>query len=308
MKWISNLVAAALLSFATLGAQAETVVEYIHTDALGSPVVVTDVNQNVVERSEYEPYGRLLNRPVSDGLGYTGHVSDAATGLAYMQQRYYDAEIGRFLSVDPVTTNSKTGGNFNRYWYANNNPYRFIDPDGRYVCTGSRSACTNFEKALEQARKASGSARLTGGEKNILKTVVEFYGKNRENNGVAVSFREKGLVQGTALRRTDGGADITLVAGKSLQEHGRDIVHEGSHGVDDKVRGRSIETRAERKETEIKAYAAQAYFQKAENFSTSWNDGWSVKEQRIVPENIERQAESSVRRACGQTASGSCGN
>lgn len=131
MKWISNLVAAALLSFASLGVQAETVVEYIHTDALGSPVAVTDVNQNVVERSEYEPYGRLLNRPVSDGPGYTGHVSDAATGLAYMQQRYYDPMIGVFLSVDPVVVSSAVGEDFNRYRYAKNNPYKFVDPDGR---------------------------------------------------------------------------------------------------------------------------------------------------------------------------------
>jgi RHS repeat-associated protein len=51
-------------------------------------------------------------------------------------QRYYDPQIGRFLSVDPVTTN------FNRYNYANNNPYRFSDPDGRDACpTGTRIGC-----------------------------------------------------------------------------------------------------------------------------------------------------------------------
>lgn len=45
-------------------------------------------------------------------------------------QRYYDPGIGAFLSVDPVSATS-VGGNFNRYWYANANPYRFSDPDGR---------------------------------------------------------------------------------------------------------------------------------------------------------------------------------
>ena len=39
----------------------------------------------------------------------------------------------RFLSVDPVKTDQRDGANFNRYWYANNNPYRFTDPDGREV-------------------------------------------------------------------------------------------------------------------------------------------------------------------------------
>jgi len=38
---------------------------------------------------------------------------------------------GRFLSVDPVAADN-VGGNFNRYWYANNNPYKFKDPDGRF--------------------------------------------------------------------------------------------------------------------------------------------------------------------------------
>jgi RHS repeat-associated protein len=106
-------------------------IKYQHTDALGSPVAVTDASRAVIERSEYEPYGLLLNRVLHDGPGFTGHVSDAATGLSYMQQRYYDPQIGRFLSVDPVTAQSDTGTNFNRYWYANNNPYRFYDPDGR---------------------------------------------------------------------------------------------------------------------------------------------------------------------------------
>jgi uncharacterized protein RhaS with RHS repeats len=47
-----------------------------------------------------------------------------------MQQRYYDPEAGRFLSADPVQTDDK-GGNFNRYWYASDSPYRYMDPDGR---------------------------------------------------------------------------------------------------------------------------------------------------------------------------------
>jgi RHS repeat-associated protein len=106
--------------------------KYQHTDALGSPVAVTASNRTVLERSEFEPYGKLLNRSLEDGPGYTGHVSDAATGLSYMQQRYYDPGIGRFLTVDPVTADSSSGDNFNLYWYGNDNPYKFTDPDGRF--------------------------------------------------------------------------------------------------------------------------------------------------------------------------------
>lgn len=114
-------------------------VSFQHTDALGSPVAKTNTSAQVIDRTNWEPYGAAINKPNYDGIGYTGHVMDGATGLTYMQQRYYDPMIGRFLSVDPVTANSGSGANFNRYWYANNNPYRFIDPDGRYA--GPSSIC-----------------------------------------------------------------------------------------------------------------------------------------------------------------------
>jgi RHS repeat-associated protein len=54
----------------------------------------------------------------------------------YMQQRYYEPLAGRFLSVDPVVTNANTGAMFNRYDYAMNNPYKYVDPDGM-ACTGT---------------------------------------------------------------------------------------------------------------------------------------------------------------------------
>ena len=106
---------------------------YFHTDALGSPIAKTNSAGAVIETSEYEPYGLLLNRANDDRVGYTGHVMDAASGLIYMQQRYYDPAIGRFLSVDPVTPYEKPVTNFNRYVYALNNPYKFTDPVGREV-------------------------------------------------------------------------------------------------------------------------------------------------------------------------------
>ena len=63
--------------------------KYQHTDALGSPVAITNQSRTVLERTDYEPYGWPANRPWRDGPGYTGHVEDAGTQLTYMQQRYY---------------------------------------------------------------------------------------------------------------------------------------------------------------------------------------------------------------------------
>ena len=56
---------------------------------------------------------------------------DKGTGLIYMQQRYYDPQVGGFLSVDPAAVNTRNAANFCRYCYASDNPYRFTDPDGR---------------------------------------------------------------------------------------------------------------------------------------------------------------------------------
>ena len=111
--------------------QGDGAIRYQHTDALGSPVAVTNEAGQVVERHDYEPYGAIIGKPTYSGIGFTGHVMDGVTGLTYMQQRYYDQTLGLFLSVDPVTADPKSGANFNRFKYANNNPYLYVDPDGR---------------------------------------------------------------------------------------------------------------------------------------------------------------------------------
>ncbi len=105
--------------------------EYVHTDALGSPVARTNSVGTVISRTSYEAYGKTAAGTEPNGIGFTGHVNDPDTGLVYMQQRYYDPIAGRFMSLDPVTTDANTGRSFNRYDYAKNSPYRYVDPDGR---------------------------------------------------------------------------------------------------------------------------------------------------------------------------------
>ncbi|WP_313344723.1 RHS repeat-associated core domain-containing protein [Stenotrophomonas sp.] len=112
---------------------------FLHTDALGSPVATSNIAGQILDRTHFEPYGKAINRNV-DGVGYTGHRMDADTDLTYMQQRYYDPQIGRFLSADSVTAYSNPAEAFNRYWYASSNPYRFTDPDGREVDVASAAA------------------------------------------------------------------------------------------------------------------------------------------------------------------------
>ena len=106
---------------------------YLHTDIHGNVVAETDENGAVVRRYEYEPYGLPIGE-IPDGPGFTGHDMDGESGLIYMQQRYYDPSIGVFLSIDPMAVDTATAWNFNRYNYAANNPYKYIDKDGRAIC------------------------------------------------------------------------------------------------------------------------------------------------------------------------------
>ena len=89
-------------------------------------------------RQRFKAFGESLDG-ATENVGYTGHKYDTALSLQYMQARYYDPVIGRFYSNDPVGVvghmkrgNSPAHG-FNRYAYANNNPYKYTDPDGKFA-------------------------------------------------------------------------------------------------------------------------------------------------------------------------------
>ncbi|MBL8297960.1 MAG: hypothetical protein JNN30_06365 [Rhodanobacteraceae bacterium] len=123
--------------------------QYLHTDALGSPVRTTNASGAPSARNDYKPYG--WGPSPQSTPSFTGHVADAETGLIYMQARYYDPFAGRFLATDP---NAASASSFNRYWYANNNPYKFVDPDGREGCAASRIAAVCERYGMSNATAA----------------------------------------------------------------------------------------------------------------------------------------------------------
>ena len=155
-----------------------------HTDALGSPVLETDPGRVVLRRNSYAPYGEALAPTTIDGTGYTGHVMDQTTGLTYMQQRYYDPQIGRVISVDPAESE------FNRYNYASNNPYRFTDPDGRVsnACgvTGCETGSFSTIVGLSDSITTVAPAAHGGGSGDSVASAAELrarYGRGTEGTG-----------------------------------------------------------------------------------------------------------------------------
>ena len=105
----------------------------MYNDHLGSPVAAETTSGSLVFREDYTPFGEKRQDPsqLHNDEGFTGHVTDTETGLTYMQARYYDPVIGRFLSNDPVGFTPAVPQMHNRYAYTLNDPINFIDPGGR---------------------------------------------------------------------------------------------------------------------------------------------------------------------------------
>jgi RHS repeat-associated protein len=110
-------------------------VTYFHHDALGSVVAATNESGTLLWRESYQPFGERLDKAVSTdqhAFYYTGKPHDDRTGLTYFGARYYDPVIGRFMGIDSVGVVPENVHTFNRYAYAANNPYKYVDPDGRF--------------------------------------------------------------------------------------------------------------------------------------------------------------------------------
>jgi len=110
------------------------VIYYYHNDHLGSPIKLTDANQNVVWSWQYGPFGEepltMNSNAISQNLRFPGQYYDAETGLNYNMHRYYSTKQGRYLITDPLKKYSRYPQPYNTYAYAVNNPVKSKDPFG----------------------------------------------------------------------------------------------------------------------------------------------------------------------------------
>lgn len=117
--------------------------QYLTSDYLGTPRIITNELGTVVSRSDYMPYGEeivgLGNRTSTDKYvsndvreGFTSYIKDDETNLDFAKNRYFDAGFGRFSNPDPTLESANTIApqSWNRYVYVLNNPLKYIDPLG----------------------------------------------------------------------------------------------------------------------------------------------------------------------------------
>jgi len=115
---------------------------WVHTDHQGSIQAETDAAGVEVHRKKYRPFGEIASTggPLPfESRGFTAKRQDT-TGLVYLNARYYDPQLGRFISPDPTIDGEDTIG-LNRYAYAANDPVNQIDHTGLSCAKPDGSKC-----------------------------------------------------------------------------------------------------------------------------------------------------------------------
>ncbi|WP_169741313.1 RHS repeat-associated core domain-containing protein [Andreprevotia chitinilytica] len=145
-------------------------------DALGSIIATTDATGTVQSETLYDAWGNPTLKVGSSAnkFGYTGHQMDGESGLIYFKARYYDPEIGRFITQDPAAGKDEEPLSYQKYLYAYANPTVYEDLDGyenSQHCYGDPGTCdtrtdeekerdhqANFELRKREALKKRGSS------------------------------------------------------------------------------------------------------------------------------------------------------
>ena len=104
-------------------------------------IAITDSNKNIVAEYRYDPWGKVLNEDNLTEIGvlnpfrYRSYYYDSDIKMYYLQSRYYDAEVGRFINCDDVNYIGVTESevSYNPFAYCENNPVNLEDSNGHSI-------------------------------------------------------------------------------------------------------------------------------------------------------------------------------
>lgn len=135
---------------------------YYHADVQGNTIVITDSSRNILENYLYDAYGTVN---YYDGNGvprsqsaygisflFTGQEYIPQLGLYNYKNRFYSAELGRFLQSDPT---GLSGGDINLYRYVHNNPFNSADPTGLSEIPGQDGDTTEMPTMVIKADRVA---------------------------------------------------------------------------------------------------------------------------------------------------------
>ncbi|MFL1416414.1 RHS repeat-associated core domain-containing protein [Pseudomonas fildesensis] len=122
-------------------------VRYYHNDLNGLPEQLTEDDGKTVWQARYQVWGNTVEEVrepyfvEGQNLRFQGQYLDRETGLHFNTFRFYDPDVGRFTTPDPIGL----AGGFNLYRYAPN-PIGWIDPLGLQRCGSSWKSRRAFKK------------------------------------------------------------------------------------------------------------------------------------------------------------------
>ena len=111
---------------------------YYITNLQGDVVAIWNQTSGYICDYYYDAWGKVISRSYSSNhliddlnpLLYRGYVYDQDTGLYYLQSRYYDPKIGRFINADSLVSTGQGLLGHNMFAYCNNNPIAYCDTSG----------------------------------------------------------------------------------------------------------------------------------------------------------------------------------
>jgi RHS repeat-associated protein len=112
-------------------------VYYYFEDHLGTSRVIVQAGQNTAcYEADFYPYGgeRVVTNTCPQNYKFTGKERDSETQNDYFGARFYESNLGRFMSPDPENAGALASDpqSWNMYSYGRNNPLRYTDPTGKY--------------------------------------------------------------------------------------------------------------------------------------------------------------------------------
>lgn len=130
---------------------------YFMLDDLGTPMHLLNQEGNSIDHFNYDEfgierdsYGMPKEVVHQQPFGFTGYQTDEISGLMYAQARYYNKEMGSFISADKnCFINPYNSKSMNLYTYVQGNPLKYIDPSGEvYIVAWSYGShdCEEFEE------------------------------------------------------------------------------------------------------------------------------------------------------------------
>jgi RHS repeat-associated protein len=126
--------------------------------------ILVDNDQKILEAYQYSAFGLKKEKGcLANPYSYAGEEYDEETGLIYLRNRYYDPEVGRFISPDSVLGVLGDPQSLNPYVYVRNSPINYIDPSGLYAVKVPLTFYGNFPGARTTAGKSRAGHGWIGG-------------------------------------------------------------------------------------------------------------------------------------------------